>query len=175
MKLTNDTISDIRQAEAKRKASKERNAIIVILAAQDNVTTIEQIVKMYPRLDIKSAKTMLSRIKKRRKELAAVTGHKDVAGVHNPKEEGYVYLIENESSKGWVKCGMTTNLAKRLQQYNFSDPLNRFVYVATKKVSNRNKSESLLLYNMKSKSLETVRSEWFRIDKDIALQIFDLI
>lgn len=88
--------------------------------------------------------------------------------------DGFIYLIENDAYPGWIKCGMTTQIKSRLDSYNSYDPLKRFQLVASSEVQNRRKSESLLLHEMKVKSsLQT--GEWFKIDKETALKIFERV
>lgn len=84
---------------------------------------------------------------------------------------GVLYLIENSSFEGWIKCGMTTNMNSRLNCYNSYDPLKRFVVVDSKEVPNIRRNEELLIHNLKMRA-EIQNGEWFRISKSDAIKIF---
>jgi hypothetical protein len=173
MKLTNIEIESFKKEQAKKSANKKRNAVVLLLASKEEVTSELDIKKMYPNLDDKSIKQLLRRIKIKRKELAKATGYLDVKGIQNFKDKGFIYLIENISFEGWVKCGMTTNLSKRLSSYNSYDPLSRFNFILTKEVKSRKDCESILMHKLKSSAEQVSRNEWFKIDLNIAKTIFN--
>lgn len=86
--------------------------------------------------------------------------------------EGFVYLVTHPLFEGWVKAGMTIDFEQRLINYNISDPLSRFIYSAVGWVSTRRRAERDLL-KMLAASASQRNGEWFVIDPEIALKIFD--
>jgi hypothetical protein len=90
----------------------------------------------------------------------------------NAEQRGSIYLIENEAFSGWIKCGMTTNIASRLEAYNFHDPMKRFSIVCSKIVQDRRRAESQLINDLSMKS-SLQSGEWFRIVKEDAISIFE--
>lgn len=172
MKLTEDTISDIRFAEGLRLSKKKSAALILFLASREDITTELDVKLMYPNFTDKDIKTFLIKVKKKRKELASATGFLDIKGIQNFKCKGFIYLIVNVTFPGWVKCGMTTNLKSRLKQYNGYDPLCKFEYVETLEVEDRKKFETNLIQRLKLVASECSRNEWFRIEIETAKSIF---
>lgn len=122
-------------------------------------------VKKLFKCDAVKAKLIIKEVHRRRKQ----------EGIVKPVVcDGFIYLIENDAYPGWIKCGMTTELKSRLDAYNGYDPLKRFRIIVSSEVVNRRKAESHLLNDLKMKcSLQT--GEWFKIDKEIALEIFERI
>ena len=143
---------------------------IRVIAAQEEMPTLANL----PKLGDYKAEVMLRKIKQLRKEMSQAIGTSNPSGIRNSTGEGVIYLVEHELYEGWVKCGMTTNMKKRLGSYNCSDPLKRFSVLLEKSVSDRRKSESLLIHNLKSKA-SLSKGEWFRINKVTALEIFNAI
>ncbi len=145
------------------------------MAALETSPNIDTIKCIYPNLGEYKALVMLEKVKKFRKEMAEITGYAElIHGVQDSAGNGAIYLVENSLYEGWIKCGMTTNMKSRLISYNCYDPLKRFNLIIEKNVVNRRKSESVLIHNLKM--VATLNNgEWFRIDKNIALDIFNNI
>lgn len=138
------------------------------IAAQPEMPTLSDL----PKLGKHKAGLMLRKVKQLRKEMASATETPNlVRGIRDSKGRGIIYLVEHELFVGWVKCGMTTNMKKRLGAYNCSDPLNRFNVLAEKYVDDRRKAENLLKYNLESKATLS-NGEWFRVDRSTALTVF---
>lgn len=144
------------------------------IALLEEAPIIESILTAFPKISNHKADKMLEDVKRIRKEFTILCSLNDVAGIHNVKSNGFIYLIINESFKGWIKCGMTTNLVKRLATYNCYDPYHQYRFLIEKIVENKNKSETLLIYNLKNAS-ENHKGEWFKIDEQIAIEIFNKI
>lgn len=145
------------------------------MAASVNTPTLEMIKEAYPSLGDYKSNCMLDKVKQLRKEMSEITGLEDgIDGVRNSKGSGIIYLVENEMYPGWIKCGMTINIISRLNSYNCNDPLKRFRIVAEKTVLNRRKSETDLMRELGNVS-SLSNGEWFRIEKEQALKIFDIV
>jgi hypothetical protein len=143
------------------------------IASLQEAPTLDSISSFFPRMGEKRLSNTLERIKKIRKEMAdAIDNIEPVKGLHNPLKNGIIYLVEHELYDGWIKCGMTVNMKTRIGSYNCNDPLKRFKVVIEKDVNDRRKSESLLKYNLKNAS-SLSNGEWYRINKDEALKIFN--
>lgn len=145
-----------------------------MIAVLEEAPTIESILKAYPKVGNHKANKMLEYIKRIRKEFAVLCNLKDVAGVHDSKSVGHIYLITNERFVGWIKCGKTANLVKRLSAYNCYDPQQRYRVLIETIVYDKNKAESLLIYNLKNAS-SAHNGEWFRIAEEQAINIFKQI
>lgn len=144
-----------------------------IIAASIEPPTIEVVKELYPNLGGYKAERMLNEVKKLRKKMSEITGLEDgISGIRNSKGDGIIYLVENEMYPGWIKCGMTVNMSNRLNSYNCYDPLKRFRIITEKSVSNRRKSEAFLKRELESVS-SLSNGEWFRIEKEQALKIFN--
>jgi hypothetical protein len=87
-------------------------------------------------------------------------------------KEGFVYLIINEVWNDWVKVGMTTDFESRLNSYNVYDPESKFKFVKLSYVDDRRKIESRLIKTMSDMS-QLVNGEWFKIDRNQAIEIFE--
>jgi 5-carboxymethyl-2-hydroxymuconate isomerase len=85
--------------------------------------------------------------------------------------EGFVYLICNSIWDGWVKVGMTVDFENRLEHYNVGDPHSNYKFIDVSHVSDRRKVEKELI-ELLTIAAETVRGEWFKIDKQEACEIF---
>jgi predicted GIY-YIG superfamily endonuclease len=144
---------------------------INLLAAEKVCPTLDVLRKKFKKMGNFKLETMLKNIKKKRKELAIVIGNDDIDGIRNSDGNGFIYLIENEMYSGWIKCGMTTNLSKRLNSYNTNDPLRRFQFVIHKEVDSRRKAEKHLMLELSNRS-DLINGEWFRIEKKMAIDIF---
>lgn len=132
------------------------------------------IIEKYNHFSTEKVFKMLEIIKKTRKEFAVLLDLKDIEGIRNSNEFGHIYLVINENIPGWIKCGMTSNIIGRLHTYNCGDPLNRYKILIEKIVSNKGKSEKLLMYELGLYAFEK-QGEWFRINEDEALKIFEKI
>lgn len=87
-------------------------------------------------------------------------------------KEGFIYIIENPVWDGWMKAGMTLDYEERLNSYNMYDPTESYTLVRMRWISDRKKIESILLEELANHS--TLRKgEWFKIDKEKALLIFN--
>lgn len=96
-----------------------------------------------------------------------------VRGEHSKFLEGFLYILNNPAFPGWVKVGMTIDYDKRIRSYNIpNDPHQKFAYLKIKWTTNRRAAESAMLEKFGSISLEQ-KGEWFRIDKNTALSIFE--
>lgn len=159
------------------KIKEKEEKLILKMTQSENVLTVDEVMKIL-RCSKHKADMVIKEAKKKRKEiLSVVRSQTDMQaftpkGFQNPKESGFIYLVENEAFPGWVKCGMTTNVISRLSSYNSSDPLKRFVLISSKTVAQRRKAEKLLLDNMVTRS-KIRNGEWFRIEKDEAILVFN--
>ena len=143
------------------------------MAAMEKFITAADLKNVFPNISDDKFILMLRKIRNLRKKLAKVTNIK-ANGVRRSVGEGVIYLIENEMFIGWVKCGMTVDLAKRLNTYNCNDPLKRFRLITERIVSDRRKAEKKLLELMKNNA-DIENGEWFRIDRNKALTVFNSI
>lgn len=145
------------------------------IAALPNAPDLNVVKNFYPKMSEYKISRMLKKIKEFRKSMAEIVGYEEhIDGIQSSEKSGIIYLVEHELYKGWIKCGMTVNIKTRIGSYNCNDPLKRFKVIVEKNVSNRRKSESLLKYNLKMTS-SLSNGEWYRIDKDEALRIFNNI
>ncbi len=102
------------------------------------------------------------------------TIYKDEIKIHGEQtsiNEGFVYIITNEAWPGWIKAGMSIDYEKRLMVYNQCDPLKSYKIEGLRWSDNRRLSESKLL-NILEIHAESSNGEWFKIDKDNALDAF---
>ena len=145
------------------------------MASLEQAPTIELVKSLYPNLGDYKSERMLHKVKQFRKEFSEITGLQDaISGVRSSKGKGLIYLVENESYSGWIKCGMTIDMKNRLNSYNCNDPLKRFRVLVEKEVKNRRKSETVLKYELQHIS-SLVNGEWFRVEKEVALKIFSAV
>ncbi len=93
-------------------------------------------------------------------------------GEQTSAKEGFVYLVTNPCFQGWVKAGMTIDYELRLGVYNTSDPLCQFGYARLAWTPDRREAERLLLTSLQRTAVET-RGEWFRMQLQEAISIFD--
>lgn len=157
------------------KYNKRQQELIRIIAADVDYPSREKILVVFPTMSQIKVDAMLVKIKLLRKKLSENVGLDDkISGVRNSKGSGYIYLIENESFDGWIKCGMTTNLSSRLNTYNSNDPLKRYHLLIDKEVIDRRKAELSLIRELQIKST-LHNGEWFKIDKNRAIEIFKSI
>ncbi len=89
-------------------------------------------------------------------------------------KDGFIYLIENKHFPGWVKCGMTMDYVDRLATYNVCDPTNSFKYIDIRYTQNRRLSENLLIEKLSNTNPER-NGEWFKIEKEYVINIFNNI
>jgi hypothetical protein len=151
--------------------TKKQMIAIRTFAIQEICPTIDDLRKKYWKLGDHKLECMFKLIKNKRREFSELTGINDIDGIRNAGGKGYVYLLENELYPGWIKCGMTVNLEKRLQTYNTNDPLKRYKFVSSMTVNDRRKIEKMIMEALLGKS-SLNNGEWFRIEKNIAINIF---
>lgn len=157
------------------KYNKRQQDLIRTLAADVDAPTREKILLVFPKMSQLKVDAILVKAKLLRKKLAENLGiNNEVSGIRNSKGQGYVYLVENELFSGWIKCGMTTNITSRLNTYNSNDPLKRFRVLVDKEVVDRRRAELNLMRELQIKST-LQNGEWFRIDKNQAIEIFKSI
>ena len=99
----------------------------------------------------------------------------DDAWSHNKIEstkEGEVYVILNNAWPEWVKVGKAVSSEDRLNGYQTSSPFRDYRIAYTVKVEDRHIAEKLLHRLFETKSAER-RGEWFKIDKEMAGEIFN--
>lgn len=87
-------------------------------------------------------------------------------------KEGFVYLIENPNYPGMIKAGMTIDYESRLNSYNIYDPYDAFSFIKVKYVKDRRSAETELLKVLRNNSSYN-KGEWFKIDKVLALSLFE--
>lgn len=162
-----------RKKKQRVRFTKALKTKIVEMASQQETVTFSMVKREFDGDDDR-LRIIHGLILKRRKELADEISRTDpnrqVKGIHR-ESSGYVYIVENSAFCGWIKVGMTTNVQSRLNAYNGYDPLRRFVVVASAKVPDRRRVESLLLHSFGMKS-SIQNSEWFKISKQDAIEIF---
>lgn len=93
-----------------------------------------------------------------------------IHGEQTEIKEGFVYVIINKSYPGWVKIGMAFDYEKRLSIYNQYDPEMKFKIEGIRWTPDRRSLEKKILENV-SQTASKQRGEWFRIEKDTALDI----
>lgn len=93
-------------------------------------------------------------------------------GEQTSVKQGFVYLVKNPCFPGWIKAGMTIDYELRLGAYNISDPRSRFEYLKLAWTQDRRIMERTLLKVLELNAGET-RGEWFRIQTQEAIFIFD--
>ncbi len=145
---------------------------IVELASQEKMPSLVDVINRL-KCDNKKAELIFKSIKAKRKLLSGLSGT-TLPGMHRTGKEGFIYLIKNPAYEGWIKCGMTVDCGDRLKSYNGYDPTCRFSFIATKRVDDRRKAERLLLKEAKSKA-DLQNGEWFKLDEETCLEIFDKI
>jgi hypothetical protein len=158
----------------KIKFNRSQTDFLRNLSIRENMPDRNDIIERFPWFSSQKLEYAFLYVKRLRKELSVMLGMSDVEGVHNSNSDGWIYLIENEEFGGWIKCGMTSNIKSRLSQYNCSDPLSRFNVIVSKKVKNKRKAEIELISVIKNNALIS-NGEWFKIDKEQAIEIFDKI
>lgn len=141
------------------------------IAGAEKAPTIDDIFKVFPNFSKEKHERALYEVKKLRRKMAQILGITDVKGIQNPKLFGSIYLVVNEKFDGWVKCGMTTNIEKRLCQYNTYDPTLGFKLVESKNVEDRRKSETALIRWLRNEAISS-KGEWFQIETGKAVEIF---
>jgi hypothetical protein len=144
------------------------------IASQELMPSITDVRELYPNMSDYKINVMLNKINQLRKQLSNASKLTSVSGIRNSAGSGLIYLIEHELYSGWIKCGMTVNIEDRIKTYNCGDPLKRYKVIVTKHVENRRFAETRLKSELKLTSTLS-NGEWFRIDKDIALQLFNVI
>ena len=85
--------------------------------------------------------------------------------------EGFVYMLEHPAYTGWIKVGMTIDFETRLLTYNVGDPHKGYSYIKLKYADDRRKQEQINLKIFKEHS-DLNKGEWFKIEKDKALELF---
>lgn len=171
MNLQNNIYAKNKKPAIKRYTRQLKKHIIE-LASQEKMPTLPEIVDKL-KCDNAKAELVFKSIKIKRAQLASTLGTM-LPGMHQTGKEGFLYLIENLAFDGWVKCGMTTDCTNRLRSYNGYDPMSGFSFIITKEVTDRRKAEILLLHNVSLQA--TVRNgEWFKVDKNICIEIFNKI
>lgn len=153
------------------KLNTKQRKIIVELATREEMVTLNDVESLFKCKNDEKIKWLYGRILNKRKELSKLVDF-DVENVRNSNGYGFVYLIVNEIYNGWVKCGKTTNVNKRLISYNTCDPLRRYRILCSKEVSDRNKTEQDLLKMFKLHS-SLSNGEWFKINFEKAIEIFE--
>lgn len=89
---------------------------------------------------------------------------------------GYVYALENKSFPGYIKVGQTTNLAKRLKQFNdtgIPDSKPTLLLFALK-LSNFKKAERLL-HKALSDKRDSSSKEYFKASFNQVKSVFELL
>jgi hypothetical protein len=104
---------------------------------------------------------------------SALTASNRKVGEQADIKEGFVYLIENEVHPQWIKVGMTTDYESRIGTYNIYDPFDKFKFVSLAYATDRRSKEQKLLEIFKSHSLCS-KGEWFKIEKEKAIEIFEV-
>lgn len=82
-------------------------------------------------------------------------------------KSGYLYVITNESFKGWVKIGVTENLEKRLQSYQTSSPYRNYKLEYSLHHPRYLEAEKKIKETIKPFSLD-IKHEWIKIDLNMA-------
>lgn len=148
----------------------QRGAIRKI-ATLPEYPTIDIVRIFYPNMSDRKMGALLDETRKLRKEISLEINIIP-NGIRDSKGFGEIYLIIHPHFDGWVKCGMTNNVKSRLSTYNTCDPLKRFVILKSKIVGDRRQSEKHLIKSLKEHSKEC-NGEWFKIDSDAAIKIFN--
>lgn len=171
--------SQVRPSQPKPKIKGKELKLIQKLVEVDEVITPERI-QQELKCNESKAEIVLKEVKRRKQEIVSVIrsqpGNESFTpkGFQDHKANGVIYLVEHELYDGWVKCGMTTDMISRLKGYNSSDPLKRFQVITSKEVSDRRRAEKILLNDMEMKA-SMRNGEWFKVEKDIALLVFNSI
>lgn len=74
---------------------------------------------------------------------------------------GFVYAVTNSAWPGWVKVGMTTDPARRLNDYQTSSPHRDYEMVAFKEVDDRRRVETEL--HSELEAFGRREGEWFEV------------
>lgn len=93
-----------------------------------------------------------------------------IHGEQTEIKEGFVYIISNIAYPDWIKVGMAFDYEKRLNVYNQYDPESKFKIIGIRWTDNRRILENKILEDMSQVALKQ-RGEWFRIEKETALDI----
>jgi len=86
---------------------------------------------------------------------------------------GEVYLIVNPAWPAWVKVGKASIVTDRLNNYQTSSPMRDYALLASIPVDNMHEQERRFLQLFSSKGYER-RGEWFKIDKEKAVELLVL-
>lgn len=86
---------------------------------------------------------------------------------------GDIYLIVNPAWPNWVKVGKAAIATDRLNQYQTASPLRDYSIVHVISVENMHEQERTFL-RLFSEKAEDNRNEWFKIDKDKAIELLAL-
>ena len=87
--------------------------------------------------------------------------------------EGEVYAIVNDAFNGWVKVGKAVEAKDRLNGYQTSSPFRDYQIIATMPTENRHEKEREM-HRIFDYFSDEKRGEWFRIDRLLAIKIFNL-
>lgn len=156
------------------KWTKNQQTRMRLLAAEETVPTLMSLKSIFTTMSQNKLEAMLTKIKFFRKKFAEELNMENIDGIRNSKGIGHIYLLENENYIGWIKCGMTINVSARLNTYNVNDPMKRFQILIEKKVKNRRVAEKKLITELKTYST-LQNGEWFKIEKNKAIEIFEKI
>lgn len=94
---------------------------------------------------------------------------RDASALYNKADEifdtrhksGFVYAVTNPAFDGWVKIGMTTDPARRLNDYQTSDPLRRYEMPAYRFFEDRRAAELEIHEEMALFGRQ--ENEWFEV------------
>ena len=91
-------------------------------------------------------------------------------------DKGIIYIVTNpyEAEIGWYKIGKTTDLAKRLEQFNTGRSQRDFYAVHYIEVDNRHLSESDA-HEMARGITDSYNKEWFKADPKDLIKILNSI
>lgn len=170
-----------RKAKSKRKP-KILKSVVAELASQIKAPTLYDVEQKIG-ADTIDAGLVLRAVLVKRKQLADLASkttrkiraqEQEKLDAEINEKKGFIYLIENKAFDGWIKCGMTIDRENRLGQYNSYDPTRGFSFIATRIVLNRRVAERALLKKVLAAS-QLRNGEWFKIDKDTCIKIFNEI
>ena len=90
--------------------------------------------------------------------------------LNNETSKGYVYILQTKNQDSWIKVGRTRDFKKRLGQYKTHYPFSECEYLAVFETDLMNRTETLCILEFIKRGKERKRREWFKIDRQEAVQ-----
>lgn len=87
---------------------------------------------------------------------------------------GFIYALVHPLHRGWVKVGRTTDLRRRLMQYQTGDPQRNYRFIFTKQVTQPGWAEGEAHHRLEAAGIRC-KGEWFRASHKRVVAILDQV